>query len=85
MTFADVLDWCRKNRADVRGIYRNKEVAISHKDAEIAAALPPIGAIFHWDVKMPGLNHYVSSSDFERIVTGKLTVEGFKSTLRGSE
>jgi hypothetical protein len=31
------------------------------------------------------LNHYVSSSDFERIVTGKLTIEGFKSTLRGQE
>jgi hypothetical protein len=29
------------------------------------------------------LNHYVSGSDFERIVTGKLTIEGFKSTLRG--
>jgi hypothetical protein len=34
---------------------------------------------------MPELNHYVSSSDFERIVTGKLTIDGFKSTLRGTE
>jgi hypothetical protein len=34
---------------------------------------------------MPELDHYVSSSDFERIVTGKLTIEGFKSTLRASE
>ena len=25
MTFADVLDWCRKNHADVRGVYRGKE------------------------------------------------------------
>ena len=48
-------------------------------------ALPPISAIFHWDLKMPELDHYVSSSDFERIVTGKLTIDGFKSTLRGSE
>ena len=85
MTFADVLDWCRKNRADVRGIYRNKEVSISHADAELPAGLPPIGAIFHWDLKMPELDHYVSGSDFERIVTGKLTIEAFKSTLRGSE
>jgi len=85
MTFADVLDWCRKNRADVRGVYRGKDISISHKDSELRAELPPIGAIFHWDVKMPELNHYVSSSDFERIVTGKLTIDGFKSTLRGSE
>jgi hypothetical protein len=50
---------------------------------ELPAALPPIGAIFHWDLKMQELDHYVSSSDFERIVTGKLTIDGFKSTLRG--
>lgn len=85
MTFADVLDWCRKNRADVRGVYRNKDVSISHKDLELPATLPPISAIFHWDLKMPALDHYVSSSDFERIVTGQLTIDGFKSTLRGNE
>ncbi len=85
MTFADVLDWCRKNHADVRGVYRNKDVSISHKDAELPATLPSISAIFHWDLKMPELDHYVSSSDFERIVTGQLTIDGFKSTLRGSE
>jgi hypothetical protein len=85
MTFAHVLDWCRKNRADVRGVYRGKDVSISHKDSALPGVLPAIEEIFHWDVEMPELNHYVSSSDFERIVTGKLTVDGFKSTLRGNE
>jgi hypothetical protein len=83
MTFADVLDWCRNNSADVRGVYRGKEISISHKDAELPGDLPSIGEIFHWDLEMAELNHYVSGSDFERIVTGKLTIEGFKSTLRG--
>ena len=32
MTFADVLDWCRKNQAEVRGVYRGKDISISHKD-----------------------------------------------------
>ena len=85
MTFADVLDWCRKNHAEVRGVYRNKDISISHKDADLPSALPPISAIFHWDLKMPELNHYVSSSDFERIVNGKLTIEDFKGTLRGGD
>ena len=85
MIFAEVLAWCKKNRADVRGVYRGKDISISHQDTALPAELPPIGAIFHWDVEMPELNHYVSSSDFERIVTGKLTIDGFKSTLRGSE
>ena len=69
MTFAEVLDWCQKNHAEVRGVYRNKDISISHKDSELPAMLPPIAAIFHWDLEMPELNHYVSSSDFERIVT----------------
>ena len=85
MTFADVLAWCKKNQADVRGVYRGKDISISHNDTARPSALPPISAIFHWDVEMPELNHYVSSSDFERIVTGKLTIDGFKSTLRGTE
>jgi hypothetical protein len=69
----------------VRGVYRNKDISISHNDADLPSTLPPISAIFHWDLKMPELHHYVSSSDFERIVNGKLTIEGFKSTLRGSD
>ena len=85
MTFADVLSWCQKNHADVRGIYRGKDISISCNDRELPATLPAIGEIFHWDVQVADLDHYVSSSDFERIVTGKLTIEGFKSTLRGRE
>ena len=82
MTFADVLQWCKANRADVRGIYRNKDISISHRDTELPRILPGIGDVFHWDIKMAEFKHYVSGSDFERIVTGKLTIEGFKSTLR---
>ena len=85
MTFADVLEWCRKNRADVRGVYRGKDVSISHQDSTLPASLPALGEIFHWDLEMPELNHYVSSSDFERIVTGRLTIDEFKSTLRGGD
>ena len=85
MTFADVLAWCKKNHADVRGIYRGKDISISHQHPELPSDVPPIGAIFHWDLEMAELNHYVSSSDFERIVTGKLTIDGFKSTLRASD
>ena len=85
MTFAEVLDWCRKNHADVRGVYRGKDISISHEDTEIPNVLPAIGEIFHWDLEMPELKHYVSGSDFQRMVTGKLTIDGFKSTLRGRE
>jgi hypothetical protein len=85
VTFADVLQWCQNNQAAVRGVLRGRDISISHKDKELALDLPSIGEIFHWDVEMPELKHYVSGSDFERIVTGKLTIDGFKSTLRGRE
>lgn len=85
MTFAEVLDWCRKNHADVRGVYRGKDISIGYRDNELPANLPSIGEIFHWDVEIGDWNHYVSGSDFERMVTGKLTLDGFKSTLRREE
>jgi hypothetical protein len=83
MTFEQVLEWCRANGADVRGVYRGKDVAISHTDERLPDRLPALNEIFHWDLKLGNLHHAVSASDLERMVTGKLTIEGFKSTLRG--
>ena len=85
MTFDDVFNWCKKERADVRGVYRGKDLSISHKDPRLPAALPSIGAVFHWDVEIGDWNHYVSGSDMERLVTGKMTLDQFKSTLRRGE
>ncbi len=75
MTFAEVLAWCKKHHADVRGIGRGMEIA----------NLPSMNAIMHWDLAIGDWSHYTSGSDMELMVAGKLTVDGFKSTLRGSE
>lgn len=85
MTFDEVLSWCKKQQADVRGVYRGKDISISHKDGKLPAELPPLGAIFHWDVEIGGWSHYVSASDMERMVTGKMTLDQFKGTLRREE
>ena len=82
MTFEQVLAWCRANGADVRGIYRGKEIAISHNDARLPDTLPAIGEIFHWDLEAGDIHHPASASDMERMVAGKLTLEGFSSTIR---
>ena len=83
MTFDQVLAWCRDNSADVRGIYRGKEIAISHNDERLPDNLPAIGEIFHWDLKAGDIHHPASASDMERLVAGKLTLEGFSRTIRG--
>jgi hypothetical protein len=85
MTFAEVLAWCRAHRADVRGVYRGNTVAISHNDERLPDSLPSLGEIFHWDLRLGDLRHPVSASDLERLVTGKMTLEELKSTIRGRE
>lgn len=83
MTFEQVLAWCRANCADVRGVYRGKDVSISHNDERLPTALPSVGEIFHWHLKVGDINHAASASDLERMVSGEMTIEEFKSTLRG--
>jgi hypothetical protein len=82
MTFDQVLAWCRANGADVRGVYRGKDISISHKDERLPDILPSVGEIFHWDLQVGDLHHAASASDLERMVADKLTIEGFKSTLK---
>ena len=84
MTFAEVLDWCKKHQADVRGIGRGKEISISHRDEQLPTNLPPMSAIMHWDLAIDDWSHYTSGSDMDLMVAGKMTVDEFKSTLRGS-
>jgi hypothetical protein len=83
MTFAEVLDWCQKQKADVRAIGRAMEIPISHKDKQLPAHLPPITKVLHWDLAIGDWSHYTSGSDMELMVAGKMTVDEFKGTLRG--
>lgn len=85
MTFKEVLAWCRDNRAAVRGFYRGHVLSVSHNDEQLPKTLPVLSEIFHWDLRIDDLRHPVSASDLERLVTGKMTLEGLKSTIRGRE
>ena len=85
MTFAEVLDWCKKQKADVRGIGRYMEIPISHKDHQLPGNLPPMSKVLHWDLEIGDWSHYTSGSDMERMVAGKMTLDEFKGTLRRGE
>jgi hypothetical protein len=82
MTFDQVLEWCRDNRADARGIYRARDFFIRGSDDCLPDSLPPIGALFHWDVRLNDTQLAVSPSDMERLVSGKMSLEEFKATHR---
>lgn len=81
MTFEQVLQWCRDNGADARGIYRARDFWIRRSD-RLPDNLPAIGALFHWDVRLNETQLAVSPSDMERMVKGKMTLEQFKATHR---
>ena len=85
MTFAEVFAWCKKNHADARAIGRAMAIPISHKDNQLPSTLPPMSTVMHWDLTIGEWSHYTSGSDMERIVTGKMTLEQFKSTLQRAE
>jgi hypothetical protein len=82
MTFEQVLKWCRDNGADARGIYRAREFFIRRSDDRLPDNLPPIGALFHWDVRLNETRLAISPSDRERLVSGKMSLEEFKATHR---
>ena len=67
------------------GVYRGNDISVSHTDQRLPDDLPALGEIFHWDLKLGDLRHPVSASDMERLVSGKMTLEGLKSTIRGRE
>ena len=81
MTFEQVLQWCRDNGADARGIYRARDFWIRRSD-RLPDDLPAIGALFHWDVRLDNTQLAVSPSDMERMINGKMTLEQFKATHR---
>lgn len=83
MTFAEVLEWCKQQKAEVRAIGRNMEIPISHKDSQLPADLPAMSKVMHWDLAIGDWSHYTSGSDMELMVAGKMTVDQFKGTLRG--
>lgn len=83
MTFAEIHSWCRTHRAVVRGIERGKEFVIRGDDEALPADLPPLDAVFHWDLALDGGHYPVSPSDMERLVTGKMTADFYKGTGHG--
>ncbi len=82
MTFEQVLNWCRENGADARGIYRARDFWIRRSDDRLPDNLPPMGALFHWDVQLNGTELAVSPSDIQRLDSVKMSWEEFKATHR---
>jgi len=79
MNVADIHSWCRTNGATVRGINRGNEFVISGRDETLPPDLPPLDQVFHWDLALDDSHYPVSPSDMERLVSGKMTVDFYRT------
>ena len=79
MTIKEIHEWCRANRIDARGFVRGGEFFLRHNDG--ASASQPAGEILHWELTVGGQTCPSSTSDMERLVTGKLGLEDFVKAM----
>ncbi len=81
MNIDDVQQWCRANGIDARMIIRGGDFSIRHDAQESQASYPPMDEVFHWELIVEGKRCPTSTSDMERLVTGKMKLEDFLKRL----
>ena len=86
MTIDDVHAWCRAHRATARGLVRGREFTVGGERAPTES----LKDVLHWELALDGVKYPTSTSDMERLVQGKITVEQFvqvmsRTARRGGE
>jgi hypothetical protein len=77
MTIDDVNAWCRAHRATARGFVRGREFTVGGEKATAEA----LKDVLHWELAIDGVKYPTSTSDMERLVSGKLSVADFVKLL----
>ena len=78
MTYDDVKEWCRAHGADARAILRGKDFPIRQNE-EVPSSPPPIEGVFHWDLQVGDTRYPTSTSDLDKLISGKLTIEELRT------
>ena len=86
MTMSEIHAWCRAHRATARGFVRGREFTFGGEKAPAES----LKDVLHWELALDGVNYPTSTSDMERLVAGRLSVEQFvqvmaRSARRGGE
>jgi len=77
MTIDDVHAWCRVHRATARGFVRGREFTAGGDKAPAES----LKDVLHWELAIDGVKYPTSTSDMERLVTGKLSVDQFAQVM----
>ena len=82
MNIDEVQQWCQTKGVDAKMIVRGAEYAIRHDPQGAKTSFPSMKDLLHWEVIAEGKRCPTSPSDMERLVTGKMTLEGFLGRIR---
>jgi len=73
MTMEEIHAWCRAHRATARGFVRGREFTAGGEKAPAES----LKDVLHWELALDGMKYPTSTSDMEKLVAGKLSVENF--------
>ncbi len=82
MNIDDVQQWCQAKGVDAKMIVRGSEFPIRHGGQGSKASFPSMKDLLHWELIVEGKRCPTSPSDMERLVTGKMPLEGFLGRIR---
>ncbi len=82
MNIDDVQQWCQAKGVDAKMIVRGAEFSIRHDAQGSKASFPSMKDLLHWELIVEGKRCPTSPSDMERLVTGKMPLEGFLGRIR---
>lgn len=77
MTVEQAHQWCRAQKVGARGIVRGGEFFLGHRAEALPVPCPPLQDVLHWELTIGEKRYPTSTSDMERLVTGRLALEDF--------
>jgi len=77
MTIKEVQEWCRANKVDAHGFIRGGEFFLRQNGESSSGSQPAMKDVLHWEVTVGSETCPSSTSDMERLVTGKIGLEDF--------
>jgi hypothetical protein len=73
MNVEDIHAWCRAHRASARGFVRGREFTAGGEMAPSES----LKDVLHWELVLDGVKYPTSTSDMERLVSGKVSAADF--------
>ena len=82
MNIEEVREWCKSKGVSAKMIVRGAEFPIGQNSQQPSGSFPAMKDLLHWELIVEGKRCPTSTSDMERLVTGKMNLEDFVKRIR---